>query len=102
MSSFDPTDVLESLRDAELVRYTREHVALSISGSNDSRSEAAGVLDLIYAEFMRRGKERLYDAVREAVIRAAAPPHTQPADDPMQAPTAEFISDVADIVHATD
>jgi hypothetical protein len=102
MGSFDSADVLESLRDVELVRYIREHMTLSISESSDSRSEAAGVLDLIYAEFIRRGKERLYDAVREAVIRAAAPSQPQTADSPMQALTTEFTSDVADVVPVTD
>ena len=62
-------DVVETLRDAELVRYTKEYLALYMSEASELRAEAANVLDLLCAEFMRRGKERIYDAARGILVR---------------------------------
>jgi hypothetical protein len=62
-------EVVETLRDAELVRYTKEYVALYMNEAGELQAKAADVLDLLCAEFMRRGKERLYDAARGIRVR---------------------------------
>jgi hypothetical protein len=67
MNQFDLQDVVESLRDAELLRYAKEYVRLSIAESDKRRADAHSMVDLIYAECVRRGKEWLYDKAREIV-----------------------------------
>lgn len=70
MGPMDQEEMLESLPTAGLVRFAREYIALSTSESGELQ-EAGRVLDLLCAEFLRRGQERLYDATRKAVARMA-------------------------------
>lgn len=69
MSQFDLPDTVESLRDVELLRYAKEYVRLSIAESSNRHSEVHSIVDLIFAECARRGKEWLYDKAREMVYR---------------------------------
>jgi hypothetical protein len=69
MSQFDLPDTVESLRDIELLRYAKEYVRLSIAESGNRHSEVHSIVDLIFAECARRGKEWLYDKAREMVHR---------------------------------
>jgi hypothetical protein len=72
MSHLDLPDTVESLRDVELLRYAKEYVRLSIAESGNRRSEVHSIVDLIFAECARRGKEWLYDKAREMVYREIA------------------------------
>jgi len=71
MSLMDHEEMLESLPTAGLVRFAREYIALSTGESEELQSDAGRVLDLLCAEFLRRGQERLYDATRKAVAHNA-------------------------------
>lgn len=59
---------LEMARDGELLQYVQRCLCESIANPNP-KSEAHAMLDLVYAEFARRGKERLYDKAYETVCR---------------------------------
>jgi hypothetical protein len=72
MNQSEFQETVESLRDAELLRYAKEYVRLSITESDNPRSDVHSVVDIIYAECVRRGKEWLYDKAREAVCRETA------------------------------
>lgn len=71
MGPMDHEEMLESLPTAGLVRFAREYIALSTGESGELQSDAGRVLDILCAEFLRRGQERLYDATRKAVARMA-------------------------------
>ena len=60
---------LEALRDKELYQYAQRCVCLSIADTANLKAESHSMLDFIYAEFTRRGKERLYDKAYETVCR---------------------------------
>ncbi len=62
-------DQLETLRDSELVRYVQKYVCQALADVSDPVAESHTLLDLIYTECTRRGKERLYDKIYESVCR---------------------------------
>ncbi|RMD78785.1 MAG: hypothetical protein D6809_05085 [Gammaproteobacteria bacterium] len=62
-------DRLESLRDSELFRYVQRCVCMSLAHAGEPHAESHDLLDLVYAECARRGKERLYDKAYERVCK---------------------------------
>jgi hypothetical protein len=72
MNRFELEDSVEDLRDAQLLRYAKEYVRLSIAESDNPQSDAHSMVDLIFAECVRRGKEWLYDKAREMVHKEIA------------------------------
>lgn len=62
-------EVLENLKDGELIRHVQKYVCLSLAEANDPTALSHTLLDLVYAECTRRGKERLYDKAYESVCR---------------------------------
>ena len=69
MNSDDFREMLETLRDAELIQQIQKYVCLSLADVNNSAADSHTMLDLIYVECVRRGRERLYDKVYENVCR---------------------------------
>ena len=69
MNSDDFREMLEELKDAELIHYIQKYVCLSLAEVNNADADSHTQLDLIYVECARRGKERLYDKVYESVCR---------------------------------
>jgi len=61
-------DGLEMARDSELLQYVQRCLCLSMA-DNNPKAESHAMLDLVYAECARRGKERLYDKAYETVCR---------------------------------
>jgi hypothetical protein len=70
MTQDDWQEMLEGLRDAELLHYAKEYIKLSMAEADNPQSDAHGIVDLLFAELSRRGKEWLYDAARESVYKA--------------------------------
>lgn len=70
MTQDDWQEMLEGLRDAELLHYAKEYIRLSMAEADKPQSDAHGVVDLLFAELARRGKEWLYDAARESVYKS--------------------------------
>lgn len=62
-------DELEAARDGDLLRYVQRCLCISLTGDNSPKAESQAMLDLLYAECARRGKERLYDKAYETVCR---------------------------------
>jgi len=60
---------LETLKDSELIHYVQKYVCLSLADANHTTAESHTLLDLVYAECVRRDRERLYDKVYESVCR---------------------------------
>ena len=69
MNSDNFREHLETLKDSELVRQIQIYVCKSLADADNPRAESHMMLDLIYVECLRRGKERLYDKVYESVCR---------------------------------
>jgi len=90
MSLMDHEEMLESLPTAGLVRFAREYFALSTGESGELQSEAGRVLDLLCAEFLRRGQERLYDATRKAVAHNAISVSRASENAPLEEQEAEL------------
>lgn len=61
-------DDLEMAKDTELLHYVQHCLCLTIAEKNP-KAETHVMLDLVYAECTRRGKERLYDKAYETVCR---------------------------------
>ena len=62
-------ETLEGLKDSELIRHVQKYVCLALADVNNPAALSHTLLDLVYAECTRRGKERLYDKVYESVCR---------------------------------
>jgi hypothetical protein len=62
-------ETLESLKDSELIHHVQKYVCLSLTEVNNPTAVSHTLLDLVYAECIRRGKERLYDKAYESVCR---------------------------------
>ena len=62
-------ETLDSLKDGELIRYVQKYVCLSLAEVKNPGALSHTLLDLVYTECARRGKERLYDKVYESVCR---------------------------------
>ena len=62
-------ETLENLKDGELIHSAQRCVCMSLADVGNPKAESHAMLDLIYAECTRRGKERLYDKIYEAVSR---------------------------------
>lgn len=69
MNNEEFRDHLENLKDSELVRQIQKYVCMSLADVSDPGAESHVMLDLIYVECLRRGKERLYDKIYENVCR---------------------------------
>ena len=61
--------LLENLKERELFHYVQRYVCLSLENRGNPNEGSHTMLDLIYAECTRRGKERLYDQAYESVCR---------------------------------
>ena len=61
--------LLENLKERELFHYVQRYVCLSLENRSNPNEGSHIMLDLIYAECTRRGKERLYDQAYESVCR---------------------------------
>jgi len=59
----------ELISDSELIRYIHKYVCYSLAEAGDPAAESHEILDLIYAECLRRGIEHLYDIAYEHVCR---------------------------------
>ena len=62
-------ETLETLKDSELIKYVQKYVCLSMADASDTLANSHTLLDLVYVECIRRGKERLYDKAYESVCR---------------------------------
>ena len=62
-------ETLETLKDSELIKYVQKYVCLSLADTGKPSANSHTLLDLVYVECMRRGKERLYDKAYESVCR---------------------------------
>lgn len=62
-------DALEMSKESELIRYVQRCVCMSMAHGGNPLAESHAMLDLVYAECTRRGKERLYDKAYETVCR---------------------------------
>jgi hypothetical protein len=62
-------ETLETLKDSELIKTVQKYVCLSLSDASNPTANSHTLLDLIYVECIRRGKERLYDKAYESVCR---------------------------------
>ena len=62
-------ETLETLKDSELIKYVQKYVCLSLADAGDPSAHSHTLLDLVYAECVSRGKERLYDKAYESVCR---------------------------------
>ena len=62
-------ETLETLKDSELIKYVQKYVCLSLADASDPAANSHTLLDLVYAECTRRGKERMYDKAYESVCR---------------------------------
>ena len=60
---------LEGVQDGELLRYVQRCVCMTMANRDVPGGDPHAMLDLIYAECSRRGKERLYDKAYEIVCR---------------------------------
>ena len=69
MNSDEFRETLEGLGNSELIRYIQKYVCLSLADVNNPAAQSHTLLDLVYAECTRRGKERIYDKVYESVCR---------------------------------
>lgn len=69
MNSDEFREMLESLGNSDLIRHIQKYVCLSLAEVNNAAAQSHILLDLVYAECVRRGKERLYDKVYESVCR---------------------------------
>jgi hypothetical protein len=96
MSLYEHQDLLETLPTADLLRFTREYVALYLGEAGEVQAEAANALDLLCAEFLRRGKERLYDAARGRVV------HPVPASAGMRGVHTESLAELAELDFTAD
>jgi hypothetical protein len=90
MGLMDHEEMIDSLPTAGLVRFAREYIALSTGESGELQSDAGRVLDLLCAEFLRRGQERLYDATRKAVARTATSVPRVSGNTPVEEQEAEL------------
>ncbi len=62
-------DSLELAKESELIHYVQHCVCMSMAHMSNPRADSHAMLDLVYAECARRGKERLYDKAYETVCR---------------------------------
>jgi hypothetical protein len=69
MNLEDFRETLEALKDSELIKYVQKYVCLSLADAGDPLANSHTMLDLVYAECIRRDKERLYDKAYESVCR---------------------------------
>jgi len=85
MTQDDWQEMLEGLRDAELLHHAKEYIRLSMAEADNPQSDAHGIVDLLFAELARRGKEWLYDAARESVYKSTVGASLCARDDVSQA-----------------
>ena len=69
MNTEEFRETLETIKDGELLRYVQKYVCLSLTDVGNPAAQSHIMLDLVYAECTRRGKERLYDKAYETVCR---------------------------------
>jgi len=69
MNSDEFRETLEALSNSELIHYIQKYVCLSLAEVNNPNAQSHMLLDLVYAECTRRGKERIYDKVYETACR---------------------------------
>jgi len=69
MNTDEFRETLETIKDGELLRYVQKYVCLSLADVSNPAAQSHMMLDLVYAECTRRGKERLYDKAYETVCR---------------------------------
>lgn len=62
-------ETLETLKDSELIKYVQKYVCLSLADASNPLANSHTLLDLVYVECIRRGKERMYDKAYESVCR---------------------------------
>ena len=79
MNIFEFGTILENLKDRELFHHVQRCVCLSLANKGDPQADFHSMLDLVYAECTRRGKERLYDQAYESVCREPQVCSTLPA-----------------------
>ncbi len=60
---------LDTLGNGDLIRCVQKYVCLSLAEAGNPAAQSHTLLDLVYGECARRGKERLYDKVYESVCR---------------------------------
>ncbi|HHM06378.1 MAG TPA: hypothetical protein ENJ19_11670 [Gammaproteobacteria bacterium] len=69
MNIDDFRENLEHVHDRELFRWVQRCVCQTMSPGQGASEESHTMLDLVYSECARRGKERLYDKAYETVCR---------------------------------
>ncbi|HFE32285.1 MAG TPA: hypothetical protein ENJ17_03135 [Gammaproteobacteria bacterium] len=60
---------LPKMSEKALVRFVRRSVCRALMGAGKEADEGREVLDLVYVECSRRGKEKLYDTVYAIISR---------------------------------
>lgn len=60
---------LHNMSEKALLRFVRRSVCQVLAGAAEKTEEGREVLDLVYIECQRRGKEKLYDTVYSTVSR---------------------------------
>ncbi|MCF6209441.1 MAG: hypothetical protein L3J88_09835 [Gammaproteobacteria bacterium] len=58
---------LPNMSEKALVRFVRRSVCQALMGAGKEADEGREVLDLVYVECSRRGKEKLYDTVYASI-----------------------------------
>lgn len=62
-------NALQKMSEKALLRFVRRSVCRVLAGAGEKAEEGRQVLDLVYVECSRRGKEKLYDTVYSVVSR---------------------------------
>lgn len=62
-------NALHKMSEKALIRFVRRSVCQVLAGASEKTEEGRDVLDLVYVECSRRGRERLYDTVYASISR---------------------------------
>ncbi len=62
-------ETVEQMSEKDLFRFLKQSICRSLNEASNTASDANEILDIVYSECQRRGKERLYDKTLEAVSK---------------------------------
>ena len=62
-------ETVEQMSEKDLFRFLKQSICRSLTEVSNAASDANEILDIVYSECQRRGKERLYDKTVEAVAK---------------------------------
>ncbi len=69
MISKELADQIEEFKDSELLRFAMKWVGMAFLETSDNGDDPEEVLDYIYMECSRRGKEWIFDKAQEAFLK---------------------------------